>query len=524
MSDVTSPPTTPSVTAAPPTTILTAPPVPNVKKAKGRPKGSGQPAKPKKPRELTLAEKADLPNFPEFFMGEKIYPWQRDVLSALNGKGCRVALKAANGSGKTSGIVRYAILWHMIRFPGAPIVVTAGVYRQLSDVLQPLLKKGATSLGGEEMGWKVTENKIYFHNPGFENEPAHCVMFRAEDPEKAEGWHARGPHQNLLYVIDEAKSVSDKIFQAMERCQPTRVLVVSSPGGCAGAFYDIFRKPDERYQRFTITAHDCPHITKEWIAQQIAVYGERSPLIRSMIHAEFSEETDHSLILPPSVLQKAISSPPAKDGNMKKAGVDFAAGGDENVIQCIEGNKVIETVRWREKDTMAAVGRFLTEFKRLGLEADNIYADGGGLGLPMCDALREAGWDVHRVQNGAAATGAPDKYADKATEMWMEFARMVELNKVILPSDDEVLHRQLTNRILTYNSKGKLKAETKLAMKARGVGSPDRADALVLAFCGGSRSLEQYVGRYGMGPSFSDITGDEAATAATGALAGCWAG
>ncbi len=488
------------------------------------PRPKSKKVRPPKKKELPLDEKKFLLEyFPELFLGERIYPWQFNVLQELGFRDSRVALACCNGGGKTARIVAAAILWHMIRFPGSQTVCTAGVYRQVVDVLWPVLRVKILGLGGEEMGWRITENKILYTAPSLEgappNEPAMCVGFSADKPESAEGWHVRGPSQNLLYVIDEAKAVQDGIFDAMERCQPTRVLEVSSPGGRAGRFYERFAKADPRYDLFTVTAYDCPHIKAAWIAEQIAAYGEKSPVIQSMIHAEFGDEDVHSLVLPPHVLQNAISNPPSKLGHDLRAGCDFAAGGDENVIVVLEGNAVKERIAWREKDTMAAIGRFITELKRIGLKQENVWGDGSGIGIPMCDALREAGWHINRVNNGEAAHD-DYKFANRGTEMWVQFARLVETGKIVVPADDEVLHRQLTTRRLEHNSRGKLIVESKDKMKARGLGSPDRADALILAAVGGGVSAAAFTAKYGRGPSLSDLDEDMEHSGAAGAWAG----
>jgi phage terminase large subunit len=489
--------------------------VPAPKKA-GRPKGvKNKPKPPKpppKPAELPIEEKRLLLQyFPELFLGERLYKWQFDVLAALNYRESRVALKAANGSGKTSSVVAAAILWHMIRFPGSQVVVTAGVYRQIVNVLWPVLRTKITGLGGEAMGWKVTENQILYTAPTLPGQlplpPAMCMGFSADKPESAESWHRRGPSENLLYVIDEAKAVADGIFDAMERCQPSRVLEVSSPGGRAGRFFERFHKADARYELFTVTAYDCPHITREWIDQQIASYGERSPIIQSMIFAEFGDEDQNLVVMPLAVLQRAIASPPAKIGTDLRAGCDFAAGGDENVIQLLEGNIPKERVAWREKDTTAAIGRFITEFTRMRLKPEQIWADAGGIGINFCDALREAGWAVNRVNNGEAAWD-DHKFANRGTEMWVTYARMVETGQIAVPADDEILHRQLTTRHLQHNSKGKLMVEPKDKMKDRGLGSPDRADAMILAACGGGQSFSAYASKYGKRVTLSDLDPD----------------
>jgi phage terminase large subunit len=485
--------------------------------AKRRPAGTKPRAANVKAKEVEKAldieaKRLLLEYFPELFLGESTYAWQFNALKALGHRNSRVAVKAANGSGKTSKLVLCAILWHMIRFPGSQTVVTAGVYRQIADVLWPALRTKLNGLGGTEAGWNITENRILYTAPALDgmppNDPAMCVGFSADKPESAEGWHARGPSANLLYVIDEAKAVADGIFDAMERCQPTRVLEVSSPGGRAGRFFQRFAKQDARYDLFTVTAYDCPHITLEWINEQIAEYGISSPVVQSMIFAEFGDEANVNLVMPPMVLQRALSSPPAKNGTDKRAGADFAAGGDENVIYPIEGNAALPRISWREKDTMAAVGRFATEFTRLGLKPENIYADAGGIGIPMCDALREASWPVNRINNGDAA-GDDHKFANLGTEMWVRFARLVETGKFILPPDDEVLHRQLTTRRLEYNSKGKLMLESKDSMRKRGLDSPDRADALVLAACGGGQQWSTYMAKFGQATTLGDMDSDE---------------
>jgi len=59
---------------------------------------------------------------------------------------------------------------------------------------------------------------------------------------------------------------------------------------------------------------------------------------------------------------------------------------------------------------------------------------------------------------------------------------------------DEVLLQQLVTRKVRTNGKGKLTLEGKDELRARGINSPDRADALVLAFCGaGGKRMDDYM-------------------------------
>jgi hypothetical protein len=242
------------------------------------------------------------------------------------------------------------------------------------------------------------------------------------------------------------------------------------------------------WKKHAVTAFDCPHITQKQIDEVIQRYGEKHPLTRSMIYGEFVDIGSESLIINLNQLQNCLTSPPDFKPGTKIAGVDFAAGGDCNVLCVRDGNKVLPITAWRERDTMSAVGRFIVEFKKHGLKAEDIYADASGLGMPMCDALAEAGWEVQRVNFGSTAYDN-DAYTNRASEMWYGMAKKIEAAEIILPEDDE-LTAQLTCRRSLVNSKGKLGVESKDSMRSRGLASPDRADALALCLDGGNISFD----------------------------------
>ena len=475
-------------------------PVKQIKRKRSPSLGMGSHIPAWKQRKM-LEEAQRLENFPEMMLGLRdVYPWQKAVLGALNEKHAKVALKAANGSGKTSMVAASVVIWHMLRWPGSLVVCTAGVYRQVADALWPHLRKMINGLGGEEYGFSIKDGEVRYVYPrkvDGQELVSRCIGFSASNPEKAEGWHVQGPSGDLLYVVDEAKAVPDGIFQSMERCQPTRVLLMSSPGGSSGYFYEVFRRNDGKWKTFTVTAYDCPHIRKEWIEEQVARWGEGHPLVRSMIHAEFMEDDGSLTAVRTADWQRCVSSPAKEDvdGHRLTAGCDFSAGGDESVLVVRQGNVVKGLVRWRDKDTMASVGRFISEFRKWKLKAEDVYADVGGMGIVMCDALRAEGWDVRRVNFGERAI-RDDQFVNRAAEMWIEFGRMVEEGKVNLGpvGNDEVLLQQLVTRKVRTNGKGKLTLEGKDELRARGINSPDRADALVLAFCGGGgKRMDEYL-------------------------------
>jgi hypothetical protein len=68
--------------------------------------------------------------------------------------------------------------------------------------------------------------------------------------------------------------------------------------------------------------------------------------------------------------------------------------------------------------------------------------------------------------------------ANLGAERWSVVRELIEYRKIVL-SADEKLVAQLTSRRKLYDSKGREKLESKGDMWARGLESPDRADALI---------------------------------------------
>jgi hypothetical protein len=432
------------------------------------------PKPPKRSQEEILEDLSKPSAFASNVLGINLYDWQRKVLRDLEPRDCRVALRAANGSGKTSTVISAILIWHALVYPRSIAVTTAGVFRQVESQLWPSLRNHIAKLGG---AWEVTSGEIRYLHPN--GNTSRIIGYSATDPGRAEGWHAEDhEYHPLLMVVDEAKTVADPLFEAISRCQPTRLLIASSPGGTSGAFYRAFTKEANMWQKHAVTAFDCPHITQTQIDEVVQRYGEKHPLTRSMIYGEFVDIGLESLVISLTQLQNCYNTPPRFKPSVRIAGVDFAAGGDQNVICISDGNKILPMIAWREKDTMAAVGRFIVEFKKAGLEANNIYADSGGMGMVMCDALAESGWVVNRVNFGATAYDN-NAYTNRSAEMWYGMAKKIEDAEIILPEDED-LTAQLTCRRTITNSKGKLGVESKDSMRARGIASPDRADALAL--------------------------------------------
>ena len=143
---------------------------------------------------------------------------------------------------------------------------------------------------------------------------------------------------------------------------------------------------------------------------------------------------------------------------------------------------------------METAGRILETAERMmkkyGKMRATIYVDDDGVGGGVTDRLREVIHErkMHAVvidcHNGKPA-GDKEHYANFAAEGWCRLRERFAAGTIQLPQNDE-LAAQLSTRKYKVNSKGQIALEEKAIYKKRTRRSPDRADALVLAFSEGA--------------------------------------
>jgi hypothetical protein len=226
------------------------------------------------------------------------------------------------------------------------------------------------------------------------------------------------------------------------------------------------------------------YLKRQEVEASIKEWGNDHPLIRSKVYAEFGSQIENGLISLNEV-DRCYQYPPLfQDGKIHVA-LDFAAGGDENIIAMKRGNKVELIKCWRDTDTMSACQTFVEELEKLknsySITQNNVSGDIDGLGKGMIDRLKQLGWDICHFHGGGGKDDLTnDNYANKISECWMEGIKLMKSCAVIMPNDNEfksqILSRKQTKNLTT----GKLKLESKIDMKGRGIHSPDRADAIFM--------------------------------------------
>lgn len=162
-------------------------------------------------------------------------------------------------------------------------------------------------------------------------------------------------------------------------------------------------------------------------------------------------------------------------------GVDVARyGEDDSVIVLRRGRdaRCAPIIRLRGQDNMQVAARVAVEIANH--RPDAVFVDEGGVGAGVVDRLIQLGNDIIPVNFGGASDGrAKTKTRNKRAEMWALMREWLEHGAI---PDDERLAAELLGPLYKFDENNAIQLEAKEKMRARGVGSPDIADALALTF------------------------------------------
>lgn len=76
-----------------------------------------------------------------------------------------------------------------------------------------------------------------------------------------------------LLIVDEASRVPDSLYYSVRPMLATsrgKIVLLSTPFGKRGFFYEIWEKGDSSWEKIKITVDDCPRIPKEFVEEERA--------------------------------------------------------------------------------------------------------------------------------------------------------------------------------------------------------------------------------------------------------------
>src|SRR5258708_23424836 len=178
-------------------------------------------------------------------------------------------------------------------------------------------------------------------------------------------------------------------------------LTRSSAGSAEGRFYDCFNVLRSLFWTIKVSSFDCPHVTDDQRAYDLAYFrNESNPIYRSKHLSEFDQDRT-GLILSATALRRALENPPAFSAGARSAFCDFGAveGGDENVLAVADVSKLGVAAAWSHLDAVQSVRQFIFEFERRRLTPGDIWGDGGGPGAVMIPMLADRPCHITPVHN-----------------------------------------------------------------------------------------------------------------------------
>jgi len=422
---------------------------------------------------------------------------QREILNSLV-VNQMTSVRSGHGVGK-SAVEAWALIWFMLTRPFPKIPCTAPTQHQLFDILWAEVNKWRRNnkLLEKELVW--THEKLYMRG---HPEEWFAVARTATKPDALQGFHA----EHVLYIIDEASGVDDKIFEPVLGSLSTagaRLLMCGNPTQLSGFFYDSHNKNRGSYKAIHIDGRKSSRVSQDYVDMIVNMYGEDSDIFRVRVAGDFPLAQD-DVFIPLSLCEQSIMTEysPRKSPLLLHIGADIARFGDDKT--CI-GYKVDEKVEFYKKrrgqdtmrtaDDIVACGEMLIK-KYNWQDTIPVKVDDGGVGGGVVDRLRqikrnnpERFWwlDVIPVKFGQRIQHK--HYYDSTTYMMSVVKRLLSTYdeddgsqkpcELILPDDNDLV-AQLSTRRYVITEQSKLRIESKKEVKKRGQNSPDEADCLLL--------------------------------------------
>ena len=385
------------------------------------------------------------------------------------------------------------MLWWVTRYRDGIVVTTAPTWTQVERVLWGEIKKVAalSRIGFPPLN--QTELKLGPNN--------YAIGLSTNEGVRFQGFHGR----ILIIILDEAPGVKPEIWEAIEGIRAggdVRVLALGNPTLTSGPFYDAFTTNRDAWKTFTISAFDTPNlagltlesllalddgdldrnprpylVTRRWVREKWHEWGAGHPLWEARVLGQFPTQAEDALI---SLrwIEEAAARPIGGTGGRLTAGLDVAGPGeDETVLVITDGPSILALQTWTKSDPRGEVVAALATYKGK-LACVNI--DSAGIGHYMARHLEDLGYPVRDVNVGETADDQ-EKYANLKAELYWGLRMRFQAGHVAGLRDERTIGR-LAGIRYSHDTRGRVKIESKEDARKRGVKSPDRAEAVMLAF------------------------------------------
>lgn len=416
--------------------------------------------------------------------------WQAEMLAeirdhlqnpATRHQPLMVARASGHGIGKSAGI-GMVVNWAVSTCEDTKVVITANTDTQLRTKTAPEVGKWQRlSITSHWLDVQATSVAA--------RDKDHAKTWRADfvpwsehNTEAFAGLHNKG--KRIVLIFDEASAIADKVWEVAEGAltdEGTEIIWIAfgNPTRNVGRFRECFRRFKHRWKARQIDSRTVEGTNKEQIAKWAADYGEDSDFFKVRVRGMFPSMSARQFIGEADVAAAygKVLRPEQYEFAPKILTVDPAwEGDDEFAIGLRQGLsfRILRTMPKNDNDLVAA--RVIADLEDEH-KADAVFVDAGfGTGIVSAGQGMGRDWTLVWFAGASADIGCLNKRAEmwKAARDWLKSGGA-------LPDDPQLRDELLAPEIVP-RADGKVQIESKKDMKARGVPSPNRADALVLSF------------------------------------------
>lgn len=398
-----------------------------------------------------------------------------------------VSIMAGKGVGKSffgGGL----LIWFLTCFPDCVIPCTAPSAHQLRDVLW----KNASYLLNRSIvkDWHTLQNDKIFYTEKKGREwfaiARTCNPNASKDSQAntLQGFHSK----HMMIVVDEASGVGEPVFDKLESTltEPCNFIVLlfnpNKATGFAASTHMGIDAPN--WIRLRWNAEESSLVTSESIERYARKYGKDSNFYRVSVLG-LPPKSDKDTLIPYEWVEAAINRDiEPMDTDLLVCGFDVGAGGDPSVMAFRHGPKVYEL---ETNDTPDS--EMLTNWSMghiMNREPGYVMVDKIGVGWGIEGNLRaridSSVTEIIGVNSGEMPS-EDDRFFGLRDELWWRLRTQFENGTISIP-DDEELKGELTTIKYDQKAKGRhgfvIKVEDKKSMIARGLKSPNKADALCM--------------------------------------------
>lgn len=429
----------------------------------------------------------------------ELWSKQREILESVRDNP-NTAVRSCHSAGKSWISATATCWWLDVHPPGqARVITTAPTSKQVDAVLWYEINRMHRALG---LRGQCNLRDWYF------GRELVALGKKPPDHEDAafQGFHAK----YLLVIYDEAYGIPKKLWDegsSLASNRYARQLAIGNPDG-PGEFEERCRESSS-WNVIHISYRDTPAITGEkisrslaenlisqrWVDERRDEWGEESALFQSKCEGNFPSDGDPNAVVPHAWTARCRVLELPGDEPVE-AGIDVGAGADRTVIRERRGLRAGREEIFVDADPMRSVGKLVARINDWGVT--RVKVDVTGIGWALGGRLRELSSrhnpssrdtthhaEVVRVNFGEGPSpGNERRFLNRRAEIYWTVGRensrlgLWDLTEV----DDQTIHELTASRYEILDSFGKIKIEPKKVVIKRLKMSPDRAEALLLAF------------------------------------------